>query len=65
MFKVASYLNFKVPDAWDILVAKLLDSKAKIKKKKDFVLTGSLRSLDQYHQFHYCCLSMRYQAAII
>ena len=36
MFKVASYLKFKVPDAWDVLVAKCLDSKAKIKKRKDF-----------------------------
>ena len=36
MFKVASYLSFKVPDVWDVLVAKLLDSKAKIKKIKDF-----------------------------
>ena len=36
MFKVASYLSFKVPDVWDVLVAKLLDSKAKIKKRKDF-----------------------------
>ena len=36
MFKVASYLSFKVPDVWDVLVAKLLDSKAKNKKRKDF-----------------------------
>ena len=36
MFKAASYLNFKVPDAWDVLVAKVLDSKAKTKKKKRF-----------------------------
>ena len=34
MFRVASYLNLKVPDAWDVLVAKYLDSKAKIKKKQ-------------------------------
>ena len=36
MLKVASYLSFKVSDVWDVLVAKLLDSKAKIKKRKDF-----------------------------
>ena len=27
--------------------------------------TRSLHSLDHYHQFHYCYLSIRYQAAII
>ena len=27
---------FKVADVWDVLVAKLLDSKAKNKKRKDF-----------------------------
>ena len=37
MFIVASYLIFKVSNAWDVLVAKRLDSKAKIKKKKDFM----------------------------
>ena len=36
MFKAASYLSFKVPDVWDVLEAKLLDSKAKIKKRKNF-----------------------------
>ena len=36
MFKVASCLNLKVFDAWDVLVEKFLDSKAKIKKRKDF-----------------------------
>ena len=36
MFKVASYLSFKAPDMQDVLVAKLLDSKAKTKKRKDF-----------------------------
>ena len=37
MFKVASYLSSKVPDVSDVLAAKLLDSKAKIKKRKDFM----------------------------
>ena len=37
MSKVASYLSFKVSDVWDVLVAKLLDSKAKIQKRKDFM----------------------------
>ena len=36
MFEDTSYLSFNVPDVWDVLVAKLLDSKAKIKKRKDF-----------------------------
>ena len=36
MFKVASCLNLNVFDAWDVLVGKFLDSKAKIKKQKDF-----------------------------
>ena len=36
MFKVASYLSFKILDVSDVLVAKLLDSKAKITKGKDF-----------------------------
>ena len=117
MFKVTSYLSFNVPDVRDVLVAKLLDSNAKIKKRKDFthhlkrihvtmqhsltsrqsriqllitvitfdnhgrssqmlikwgqilsinmLLTRSLHSLDQYHQFYYYYLPLRYQAAII
>ena len=36
MLKVASYLRFKVPDVWDVLVSKLSNSEAKIKKKMDF-----------------------------
>ena len=36
MFKVASYLTFKVLDVWDVLAAKRLYSKVKIKKRKDF-----------------------------
>ena len=36
MFRVASCFSFKVPDVWDVLVAKLLDSKAKIKKRNVF-----------------------------
>ena len=34
MFKVASYSSFEVPDVWDVLVAKFLDSKTKTKNKK-------------------------------
>ena len=37
MLKVASYLSFQVSNVWDVLVAKLLDSKAKIKERKDFM----------------------------
>ena len=39
MFKVTSCLNFKVLDAWDVLVAKFLDSKTKIKKKENISRT--------------------------
>ena len=34
--KVASCLNFKVPEVWEILVAEFLDSKSKIKKRNRF-----------------------------
>ena len=33
MFTVASYLNFKGFDAWDVLARRFLDSKAKIKNQ--------------------------------
>ena len=39
MFKVASYLNFKIPDVWEVLVATFLDSKVKIKEKEKISCT--------------------------
>ena len=45
MFKVASCLNLKVFDMWDVLVKKFLDSKTKIKKRKDFTRSKHMGKL--------------------
>ena len=49
MFKAASYLSFKVPDVWDVLEVKLLDSKAKIKKRKISRTTNTLEKNSCYN----------------
>ena len=59
MLKIASYLRFKVPDVWGVLVSKLLNSKAKIKKKKISHPINTLKNNSCYNAAFFHIMSIQ------